>query len=108
MPLSEREQRILQEIEQGLRAEDPGLAKKASNLGKLAARRMILAVAGLVLGLAITLGTFAFNQWLALGGFVLMVISGTALVQSRRARSSGGDGSTGGWSGKIGDTWRRH
>ncbi len=107
MPLSEREQKILKEIEQGLRAEDPGLAKKASNLGRLAARRTVLAIIGVVAGLAITLGTFAFNQWLALGGFVVMVLSGTALVQSRRSRHTGGDDQAGGWSGKIGGSWRR-
>lgn len=107
MPLNEREQRILKEIEQSLRAEDPGLAKKASNLGRLAARRTILAIIGVVVGLAVTLGTFAFNQWLALGGFVVMVLSGTALVQGRRALRTNGDESAGGWSGKIGDSWRR-
>ncbi|NIA25135.1 MAG: DUF3040 domain-containing protein [Gammaproteobacteria bacterium] len=84
MPLDEREQKILQEIEQGLYAEDPGLVRKVGRLGKVPSRRVMIAAIVFLLGLAITLGTFAFNQWLALAGFVTMVLAGSAFVQARR------------------------
>jgi amino acid transporter len=88
MPLDEREQKILQEIEQGLYAQDPGLARKVGRLNKVASRRGVIAAIVFVIGLAVTLGTFAFNQWLALGGFVMMVLAGSAFVHSRRTSAN--------------------
>ncbi len=41
----------------------------------------------LVVGIALTLATFVINQWLALAGFIVMVMSGTALVQALRRRA---------------------
>ena len=85
MPLDEREQRILQEIERGLYAQDPSLARKVGRLNKVASRRSIIATVSFIAGLVVTLGTFAFNPWLALGGFVVMVLAGSAFVHARRA-----------------------
>jgi hypothetical protein len=85
MPLDEREQRILQEIEKGLYAQDPSLARKVGRLNKVASRRSIITAVAFVIGLAVTIGTFAFNPWLALGGFVVMVLAGSAFVRARRA-----------------------
>ncbi|GBD84662.1 hypothetical protein BMS3Abin02_01056 [bacterium BMS3Abin02] len=85
MPLDEREQKILQEIEQGLYAEDPGLVRKVGRLSRVPSRRAMIAAIVFLLGLATTLGTFAFNQWLALGGFVTMVLAGSTFVHARRA-----------------------
>jgi hypothetical protein len=85
MPLDEREQKILQEIEQGLYEQDPSLARKVGRLNRIASRRSLIAVIAFLVGLAVTLGTFAFNQWLALAGFVTMVLAGSAFVHARRA-----------------------
>jgi hypothetical protein len=88
MPLDEREQRILHEIEKGLYEQDPGLARKVGRLSRVGARRSVIAVIAFILGLVVTLATFAFNQWLALGGFVTMVLSGSAFLHARRATGS--------------------
>ena len=85
MPLNEHEEKILQQIEQGLYEEDPGLVRKVGRLGRMASRRVLIAVVVFVVGLGVTLGTFAFNQWLALAGFVAMVLAGSAFVHARRA-----------------------
>ena len=89
MPLDEREQRILSEIERRFFEEDPDLVDTVRSIEKTAESRRssYLAIAGLVVGIGLTLATFAFNQWLALAGFVIMVVSGTALVQVLRRRA---------------------
>jgi hypothetical protein len=89
MPLDEREQRILQEIERRFYEEDPDLAHTVRSIQKSAGSRrtLYLAATGLFVGVALTLATFAFNQWLALAGFVVMVVSGTALIQVLRRRA---------------------
>jgi len=89
MPLDEREERILSEIERRFYEEDPDLAHTVRSIQKSAGSRrtLYLAVAGLVVGVGLTLATFTFSPWLALAGFVLMVASGTALVQVLRRRA---------------------
>lgn len=85
MPLDEREQRILQEIEQGLYAQDPSLARKVGRLNRVASRRSLIAAVTFIIGIGITLGTFAFSPWLALGGFIVAVLAGSAFLHARRA-----------------------
>jgi len=92
MPLNEREQQILEEIERQFR-EDPEFARKASSLSQLDQGNPRLPVAGVALGLVL-LGTFWLNSvgtWLALGGFGLLVLSISALVQKRRAAHGDAD-----------------
>jgi hypothetical protein len=57
MPLSEHEQRLLEQIEQGLYAEDPKFASAVRRVrsGGGTRRRVILAVLGVVVGLGIVL-----------------------------------------------------
>ena len=86
MPLNEREQQILEEIERQFQ-EDPEFARSASSLSRLDDGHHRLPVAGVAIGLAL-LSTFWLNRigtWLALGGFGLLVLSISALVQKRRA-----------------------
>jgi len=82
MPLDEREQRILDEIAQQFREEDPELVRAASSmpLAGFARRHVRTAAVGTVVGLLIMLGTFWINVLAGLVGFVLMVVSATALV----------------------------
>ena len=92
MPLNEREQQILEEIERQFR-EDPEFARKASFSSRLDHGNLRLPVAGVALGLVL-LSTFWLNRvgtWLALGGFGLLVLSVSALVQKRRVARGGSD-----------------
>jgi hypothetical protein len=76
MPLSEHEQRLLEQIEQGLYAEDPKFAstvrKVRANTGRR--RRIIVAAAGVLVGLGLVLlGLMTKVIPLGVAGFVLMV-----------------------------------
>ena len=109
MPLDEREQRILKEIEDRFYEEDPGLAHAVRSIEKAADSRttLYLAIAGLVVGVGLLLVTFTKSPWPALAGFVIMVVSGTALVQVLRRRAGkapiglSAAGSVGGWLNRI-------
>ncbi len=95
MPLNEREERILEEIERNLYAEDPKLAQTVAKTS-LTARtksRSPLAGVGFVLGLIIMLGTFTRLWYLAGLGFILMVVSGAILVMGYRSASDAKSGS---------------
>jgi hypothetical protein len=85
MPLSEHEQRILDEIEQRLQEEDPRLASAVgkSSLHTHTARRIRLAVLGFVAGL-VMLMLFALSVWVALAGFALMLGSALLIYQQLR------------------------
>lgn len=80
MPLSDHEQRVLEQMEHALYAEDP---RFASNLKKPAVhtrsrRRALLGVVVAVLGLALVLGgVFTSQIWLGGIGFGAMVLGGT-------------------------------
>ena len=80
MPLSEHEQRILEEIERRLAEEDPRLVKSVSesSVASHAMRRIRWGVTGFVLGFILFL-FFLLNVWYAVGGFVVMLLS-TLLV----------------------------
>ena len=74
MPLSEDEQRILQEIEDNLSATDPKLVQQADiTLYRHSARMIKWAVAGFVAGLLIMIFTFTDNLLLGLLGFGIML-----------------------------------
>lgn len=89
MPLSEDEQRILQEIEQQLRQSDPALARDIADTTVYthAYRNLKWSLLGLVLGLAFLLFALATSFWLAFAGFLVMLVS--ALAVERNARKLG-------------------
>lgn len=97
MPLSEHEQRLLDEIEQALYAEDP---KFASSVRSARARRrvrssLLLCVVGVVAGLGLVLiGLLANIVALSVVGFVLLVGAFGYGAQSLRHRT-GGDSASG-------------
>jgi hypothetical protein len=115
MPLSEDEQRILQEIEANLSATDPGLVQQVSEttLYRHAARAIKWAVLGFVAGLALLL--FTFTRVLALGVVGFLIMLGCSLVIERNARKMGKAGFDsltssvrgGALKGKLGDAGRR-
>ena len=85
MPLSEHEQRLLEQIEQSLYAEDPKFARtwRSKNLHNLKRTRAFRAVAALVLGVAVLLagvitlpGQTSLGIGLGVGGFLIMLAAG--------------------------------
>ncbi len=91
MPLSEHEQRLLDEIEQALYAEDPKFASAVrSARGHTRARRsLVLCVLGVLLGLGLVLvGLLANVIPLSVVGFVLAVGACGYAAQTIRSRGS--------------------
>lgn len=91
MPLSEEEQRILQEMEQKLREHDRDFADRVSH----GPYRLHVptgtkwAVAGFVAGFALLLATFRFSVALGVLGFLLMLASTLAFAHDARRGPSG-------------------
>ena len=75
MPLSEDEQRILQEIERNFYDSDPAFAREVSTttLYRHAGRNLKWAAAGFVLGLVILIAGFTESVFLGFFGFLVMV-----------------------------------
>jgi len=85
MPLSDHEQRILEEIERRLAEEDPRLVEQVARttLSSHLARRIRLAAVVFVLGL-VALFFFAVSIWYAVLGFGMMVASALAITRYLR------------------------
>ncbi|MEN8112954.1 MAG: DUF3040 domain-containing protein [Actinomycetota bacterium] len=109
--MDDREQRILEEIERNLYAEDPKLAQTVAktDLSTRIKRRQRLAAVGFFVGLVIMLGTFTRFSYIAGLGFVLMVVSAaTIAVTLRSARiDRGSSHSITEWMDDVKDRWRR-
>ena len=76
VPLSEHEQRQLEQIEQGLRADDPGFADAvhAADPRVHCKRRVIAAALGFVIGVGLLLAGVVINVIpVAVAGFVVML-----------------------------------
>jgi cation transporter-like permease len=104
MPLDDREQRILEEIERQFYEDDPQLAETVRTAGLAAASsgQLKWALLGLVSGAVLMLVFFTILTLVALAGFGLMVLSVAWLVAIARRRA--GVASEGGWRDRI----RRH
>jgi hypothetical protein len=89
MPLSEDEQRILQEIEAQFYATDPQLAQQVSEttLYRHAARTIRWAVFGFVAGFVVLVASFATSLVLGFAGFLAMLAC--AFVIERNVRKLG-------------------
>ena len=76
MPLSEHEQRILEEIEKRLAEEDPRLVQSVarSSLSAHVLRRIRWGIVAFLLGFVLLM-MFAINQWIAFLGFAVMLVS---------------------------------
>ena len=88
MPLSEHEQRQLEQIEQALYREDRRLVRlvRSSDPHVHYRRRVITALIGLVLGAAMVAAGIVLPHLigLAVGGFVVMLLSGVWALSSWR------------------------
>ena len=89
MPLSEDEQRILDQIEAQFYANDPQLAQQVSEttLYRHASRNIKWAALGFVLGFVVLLTSFASNLFLGFVGFLAML--GCAFVVVSNVRKMG-------------------
>lgn len=87
MPLSEHEQRVLEDMERALSAEDPKLVSTLAGAGtaKPTRQRLVLAISLVVLGLGTLLGgLIAKVTFIGVIGFAL-ALAGIYLVISRAA-----------------------
>jgi hypothetical protein len=89
MPLSDREQKILAEIERHFHAEDPNLVRAVRRIDRSGNSGNRWATIGVVVGLALVAAAFSRNTILAVAGFVLVVWSANYLVQKFLTRQSG-------------------
>jgi len=82
MPLSEHEQKILEEIERRLAEDDPKLVEQVgrSDLYSHLARRIRRSGVAFVAGFIMLL-FFPISIWLAGVGFVIMVLAGAAIYR---------------------------
>lgn len=89
MPLSEDEQRILQQIEAQLYESDPALAREVASttLYTHAFRNLKLATAAFIIGVVFMIATLSVSFLLAFVGFLVMLAS--ALWFERNARKLG-------------------
>lgn len=104
MPLNDREQRILEEIERQFYEDDPQLAETVRTAGMATASggRLKWALLGLVVGAALMMVFFTRLTLVALAGFVIMVLSVAWLIAIARRRA--GVASDHGWRDRL----RRH
>jgi Protein of unknown function (DUF3040) len=103
VPLSEHEQRLLEQIEQALYAEDPKFASAVrAGRSRLRTRRwIILATLGVLAGLAVLLvGLTAKLIVLGVVGFVLIVASCVYVATMLTSKSSGRNAEVGNASSK--------
>ncbi|QTE30648.1 DUF3040 domain-containing protein [Pengzhenrongella sicca] len=73
MPLSEYEQRVLEQMERQLTSDDPRLANTLQSTGHRTVGRWVLAGSGFVVGmLVLVAGAAGSRLWLGVIGFLLM------------------------------------
>lgn len=92
MPLSEHEQRLLEEMERQLFAEDPRLARSfhRSSRPRRDRRRIAVGILAVVLGLGLLILAVALPMiWLGVAAFVLMVLGGIWAVTSPTSATAG-------------------
>ncbi|MFC9945860.1 DUF3040 domain-containing protein [Streptomyces pratensis] len=110
MPLSEHEQRMLEQMERALYAEDPKFATalEGSGLRRYTRRRVYQAVAGFLVGIALLMAGMVFQQaWVSVAGFLVMLGCAVLAVTGwRKAPKPGEQQPAGSASGGGGE--RRH
>lgn len=85
MPLDDKEQKILAEIERQFYEEDPELARAVQRIERPSRVGVKWSALGVLAGLAIIV-FFLPRPYVAALGFLLVVVSATSLVQALRAR----------------------
>lgn len=92
MPLSEYEQRVLEQMERELTSDDPRLATTLKSTAPRSGTRYVIAGVGLVVGLlALVVGVAQSVPWVGVVGFVIMFSAVTyALAQPARRDAATG------------------
>lgn len=117
MALSEEEQRLLDQMEAALAAEDPRLASALrGTTHRWQRRRAVLAGLAFLVGIAALIGGMQLHPAVSVIGFVVMlaaaVLGVTAWQQSGASGDGqGGNGKSGGHSefmGRMEERWRRN
>jgi DNA-binding Lrp family transcriptional regulator len=85
MPLDDKEQRILAEIEKQFYEEDPELARAVKKIEMPARFGVRLSVLGVIIGLTLVIA-YVQTLWIAVAGFFLVVASATSLINALRLR----------------------
>ncbi len=112
MPLNDKEQKILDEIERQFLQDDPKLAKavRTATATDVFRRSARFTTAGFVVGLVLMLLFFTSNTLIAMIGFVGMVVSASIFVIALRRRTMGpgvaGLGADS-WVERLRSKWRR-
>ncbi len=94
MPLSEHEQRMLEQMERALYAEDPKFATalEGSGLRTYTRRRVYQAVAGFLVGIALLMaGMVAQQIWVSVVGFLVMLSCAVLAVTGWRKAPKPGE-----------------
>ncbi|MBD0743272.1 DUF3040 domain-containing protein [Streptomyces sp. CBMA152] len=102
MPLSEHEQRMLEQMERALYAEDPKFATalEGSGLRTYTRRRVYQAVAGFLVGIALLMIGIGQGIWISVVGFLIMLgcavlaVTGWRKAPRRGEQPAGGGGTT--------------
>ncbi|MFT3861706.1 DUF3040 domain-containing protein [Micropruina sp.] len=86
MALSEEEQRLLDQMEAALAAEDPKLANalRGTTTRRLHRRRAAIAGVGFLIGVACLIGGMEVSPALSIAGFVIMLVATVVAVTSWR------------------------
>lgn len=105
MPLDDREQRILAEIERQFYEDDPELAAAVRNIDRSRSFGIRLPLVGLIGGLAVVVAFFTSQTWVALAGFTVMVVSATSLVHELLRRGFGSSARANSSQGSDGSRW---
>ncbi|MER5785148.1 DUF3040 domain-containing protein [Streptomyces mobaraensis] len=95
MPLSEHEQRMLEQMERALYAEDPKFATalEGSGLRTYTRRRVYQAIAGFLVGIALLMaGMVAQWIWISVVGFLVMLGCAVLVVTGWRKAPRPGSG----------------
>ncbi|MHB8340717.1 MAG: DUF3040 domain-containing protein [Mycobacteriales bacterium] len=94
MPLSDHEQRLLEQIERALYADDPKFAStvRGTDLRSHYRRRLVRAVGALLVGLVVMLvGVIAQRWYVGVAGFVIMLLAalrGASAVKRMSGKST--------------------
>lgn len=94
MPLSEHEQRMLEQMERALYAEDPKFASalEGSGLRTYTRRRVYQSVAGFLVGIALLMGGMIAQQpWISVVGFLVMLACAVLAVTGWRKAGKPGE-----------------
>jgi hypothetical protein len=110
VPLSEHEQRMLEQMERALYAEDPKFATalEGSGLRTYTRRRVYQAAAGFLVGIALLMaGMVAKQIWISVVGFLVMLGCAVLVVTGWRKVPKPGEQSAPGAQGARGQVRQR-